>query len=488
MGATRGRLVRQLLTESVLLAAIGGALGVFVGYGGAQLLPGALGQSSLLDWRVLSFVVALTSATGVMFGIAPALRATSININAALKENSRSVVRSRTFLSKALLAMQVAVSVVLLIGAGLFLRTVQNLRDVDVGFDPQNLVLFHVDPRQIQYDRTRAPALLQQIVERVGAIPGVRAVTFSHVALLSGGTNSTGIFVHGRHYDPSVRDHNNGINRLVIWPNFFETMGMPVIAGRGFTRRDTEGAPKVVIINQTASRKFFQGENPIGRRIGSSIETSADLEVVGVLRDAKYSGLRDPAPPTMYVPYLQATAINNAAFEVRTAGDPVRAIGAIREAVRQVHPLLPITNVNTQMDRIEQRLTQEKVFAQAYALFGGLALVLASIGLFGLMSYSVARRTSEIGIRMAIGAERRDVLTLVMRESMTLVAAGVVIGLVISMVAGRLVESQLFGVAAVDPATIAIAVAAMIAVSALAGYLPARRASRVDPISALRYE
>jgi predicted permease len=338
------------------------------------------------------------------------------------------------------------------------------------------------------YDRARIPALFREIVDRVGAIPGVRGVTFSSHALLSGGRNTTGIFVEGGRYDPTERDRDNGIHRLVIWPTFFETMGMPLVAGRSFRSRDAEGAPKVAVVNQAAARKFFPGENPIGRRFGSSIETSGDLEIVGVLRDAKYSSVRDPAPPTMYVPYLQATAINSAAFEVRTAGDPAAAIGAIREAVREVHPTLPLMNVNTQMERVEQRLTQEKVFAQAYALFGGLALVLASIGLFGLMSYSVARRTNEIGIRMAIGAERRDVLSLVMRESMALVAAGVAVGLAIAAVASRLVESQLFGVAATDGVTTALAVATMIAVSAIAGYVPARRASRVDPITALRYE
>ncbi len=488
MGATRGRLVRQLLTESVLLASIGGALGILVGYWGAQLLPGVLGQTSPLDWRVLGFVVAVTVATGVVFGMAPALRATGINVNTALKESSRSVARSRTFVGKMLLAVQVAVSLVVLIGAGLFLRTVQNLREVDVGFDPQNLVLFHVDPRMIQYDRARALGLFKSIVDRVAAVPGVRAVTFSHVPLLSGGRNSTGIFVDGRAYDPARRNHDNGTHRLVVWPNFFETMGMPLIVGRGFSQRDSEGAQKVAVVNQAAARKFFPGENPIGRRFGHSIETSGELEIVGVLRDAKYDTMRDPAPPTMYVPYPQATSINNAVFEVRTAGDPVAAIGIIRDAVRQVHPTLPLMNVDTQMDRLEQRLNQEKVFAQAYALFGGLALLLASIGLFGLMSYSVARRTSEIGIRMAIGAEGRDVLSLVMRESMALVASGVAIGLAIAAMASQLVESQLFGIAPTDPVTTALAVVMMIAVSALASYIPARRASRVDPITALRYE
>jgi ABC-type antimicrobial peptide transport system permease subunit len=243
-----------------------------------------------------------------------------------------------------------------------------------------------------------------------------------------------------------------------------------------------------VIINQTAARKFFPGDNPIGRRIGSSVETAGELEIVGVLQDAKYDSIREAAPPTMYVPYPQVKTINQAVFAVRTAGNPAAAIGAIREAVRQVHPTLPLTSVNTQMDRVEQRLTQEKVFAQAYALFGGLALVLASIGLFGVMSYSVAGRTSEMGIRMAIGADRRDVLSLVMRESMLLVGVGVAIGVGTAALAGELIKSQLFGVPAFDGPTVLAAVLTLVGASAMAAYIPSRRASRVDPITALRFE
>jgi predicted permease len=488
LGATRARLVRQLLTESLLLAAIGGGLGMVVAYWGRALMPTFQGQAPPLDWKVLIFVAAVTLLTGVLFGIVPALRGTAVNVNAALKETSRGVVGGRSLVGKALLVVQVAISLVLLVGAGLFLQTLSNLRRVDVGFDPQNLVLFRINPSLIRYDEKRIAPFYTDLLTRLGTLPGVRGAAMSQPALLSGSINSTSIFVQGRSYPQGRQaDLNNSINRLVISPNFFDVMGIPVVAGRGFTERDTATSPKVVVINEAAGRKYFPGENPLGHHFGSNPETVADLEVVGVLRDAKYNSVRDEAPPTMYQPYLQ-TRLFNATVEVRTAMAPAGAMTAIREAVRQIDPNLPVTDVSTQIEQVEKRFQQEKLFAQAYALFGGVALLLASIGLFGLMSYSVARRTNEIGIRMALGAQRVDVLGLVMRESMLLVAIGVVAGLTLALLAARLVTTLLYGLPPRDPITMAAAVAVMAAVSALAGYLPARRASRVDPMVALHYE
>jgi predicted permease len=264
-------------------------------------------------------------------------------------------------------------------------------------------------------------------------------------------------------------------------------MGIPIKMGRGLTDRDDAQSPKVVVINETAAKQFFPDQNPLGQHFGSSRETTGQLEIVGVLRDAKYDSVRDTVPPTMYVPYRQ-TRVTGTVFEVRTAAAPAGTMGAIREAARQIDPNLPLTDVSTQLETIERRFVQEKLFAQAYSLFGGLALLLAAIGLFGLMSYNVSRRTNEIGIRMALGAQRRDVLGMVMRESMLLVAIGVVAGVATAIAASKLVTTLLFGLPPRDPGAIIAATAVMLAVSLLAGFLPARRASRVDPMVALHYE
>ena len=483
IGATRLRLIRQLLTESILLALTGGALGLAVAYWGKGLLPGTTGQAPL-DWRVLLFAGTVALVTGVLFGIAPALRVTGASVNDVLKDSSRSVTGTRTLLNKTLLVVQVAISLVLLIGAGLFLRTVDNLRRVDVGFNPHNLVLFRINPSLNRYDPRRIAALHEQLQQRLAAVPGVRAVTLSNPPLLSGNISSTDIVVQGQSYTPGTP---SSINRVRIAPNFFEVMEIPLLRGRGFTERDHMEAPRVAVINQAAVAKYFPSGDPIGQRFGSSPETSGQIEVVGIVRDVKYSDLREPAPPTMYAPYLQ-NPLGNMAFEVRTAVDPTTVMSAIRDAVRQVDPNVPVMDMSTQMEQIAGRYAPERVFAQAYALFGGLALLVASIGLFGLMSYNVTRRTTEIGIRMALGAQQHSVLRMVLRESLVLVAIGAVIGVAAALGAGRFVASLLFGLEPTDLTTTALAVTLMIAVSAFAGYLPARRASRLDPMMALRHD
>jgi predicted permease len=486
MGATRARLVRQMLTESLVLAFVGGTLGVLIGYWVPRLLPANFGRPAAPDFRLVGFVVAVTTLTGVAFGIAPALRATAVSVSTALKEQSRSVIGSRKLLTKALLVAQVAISLVLLVGAGLFLKTLDNLRHVSVGFNPNNLALFNINPRLNRYEGARMTAVYGEIADQLRVVPGVTAVALSQPALLAGSISTTSIFVQGRTYVRGDRNRDS-IHRVTVSPGFFSAMELPIRVGREFTDRDVEGAPRVVVINETAARKYFPTGNPLGQRFGSSIEDAGRLEIVGIVRDAKYNSVRDDAPPTMYLPYLQ-TAPASMTFEVRTMGDPSAALPSMREAVRRVDPNLPVTNVSTQLEQIDNRFQQERTFAQAYTVFAIVALLLASIGLFGVMSYAVARRTAEIGIRMALGAQRAHVLGLVMRESMALVLIGIAIGLATALAAGRWVQSLLYGLAPSDLATLAGAIGLLTAVSAVAGYLPARRASRVDPLIALHTE
>jgi predicted permease len=479
LGATRPRLVRQLLTESLLLSGLGGALGILVGYWSRGLLP--FGKTAPIDIHVLAFVAGLCTLTGVGFGLVPALRATRVDLAGAMKESGRSVTSSRSLLAKTLLVAQVALSLVLLIGAGLFLRTLDNLRRVDVGFNPTNLLMFSVSPRLNGYDSPRMLALYDQLHDKLAALPGARSVALTASMMLSGNTSSTDVFSERETSDkPTLPD----MYVMSVTPEFFDTMGIGIVAGRGFTDRDGPTAPKVVLINQTAARALYPGENPVGRHLGESIEDKRDYEIVGVLRDTKYSSIRDAVPPTMYTCSRQGTQ-SGMAFVIRTAADPNALSDAVRTTVRQMDATLPLSSFTTQEDQLEQRFAQERLFATAYSLFGGLALLLACIGLFGLMSYNVARRTNEIGIRMALGAQRSTVVRMVLLESLALVAIGVAVGLGSAGAAGHLVKTVLYGLTPTDAATFVTAVTVVVAVSILAGYLPARRASRVDPMIAL---
>ncbi|MGE3274736.1 MAG: ABC transporter permease [Vicinamibacterales bacterium] len=484
MGATRTRLVRQLLTESLLLAVFGSVAGVALGLWARQLLPGIPDAGVPLDWRVLSFVAGITVSTALLFGLAPALRSTAISLNASLKDQGRSVVGTRSRLGRGLIVVQVAISIVLLIGASLFVRTVQNLRHVDVGFNARNVVMFRLAPELNRYDRERTTALYGELLDRLDAVPVVQEVGLTQQALLSGGAMVSSIFVQGRTYAPDAEDQ---IYLMTVSPGFTDLMQIPLVLGRRLDARDTDPEHRVAVINQAAARQYFPGENPIGRRFGSRPETSDQYEVVGVVGNAKYESLRDEAPPTMYVSYRQRP-MSRAWFVLRTAGDPLGVVPALREAVRAVDPALPLENVSTQSAQIEDRLQQERLFAGAYALFGGLALIVAAVGLFGLMSYNVSRRTGELGIRMALGARPGDVRQLVLRESLVMVGIGIAGGIAAALAGGRLMTSLLYGVEPTDLPAMAAAVAVLVIVAAVAAYPPARRASRLDPMAALHEE
>ncbi|HSO74997.1 MAG TPA: ABC transporter permease [Blastocatellia bacterium] len=493
VGASRWRLVRQLLTESVLLAILGGAVGVLFAFWGKDLLlslrpwgGGALALDLNLDLRVLSFTFAISLATGLLFGLSPALRATRVDLTPALKDNARSLIGgSRSLLSKSLIVAQVAMSVVLLVGAGLFVRTLRNLQSVDLGFNRENLLLFSVEPGLNGYDRPQMAQLYRRMTERLEAVPGVRSATVSLIPLLSGMAQTRSIDVQGHTPQPGAEDEAK-VN--TVGAGFFETMEMPILLGRGLGARDEETAPRVAVINQMMAHKYFGDENPLGRRFGfGGPETSGQIEIVGVTRDAKYTDMRSDTQPTIYLPYLQSIP-RHATFIVRTSADAIAMAAPIREAMHEVDSNLPLSDVKTQSQQADESLMQERMFATLSSFFGVLALLLACIGLYGVMSYGVARRTNEIGIRMALGASAPRVTRMVMRETMGVVLIGVVIGLGAAVATTRLIATMLFGLAPTDHVTIAVAILLMIGVAAFAGYLPARRASKVDPMIALRYE
>ena len=493
MGASRWRLVRQLLTESVLLSVLGAAAGLLFAYWGKGILLNLrpwgteeLAVDLTLDLRVLGFTFAVSLVTGVLFGLAPALRATRVDLTPALKENARSLLgASRSYLVKSLMVAQVAMSLVLLVGAGLFLRTLSNLQNVDVGFNRENLLLFNVEPSLNGYTQPQTAQLYRRLTERLEAIPGVRSATVSLIPLLSGRGRTMTVSVQG-HSSQQGDDDDTKVNQ--VGESFFQTMEMPLLIGRNLTAQDNERAPKVAVINQMMARKYFGDENPVGRRIGfDGPESSGKIEIVGVVPDAKYTGMRDKTEPTVYLPYAQNIP-GWATFIVRTSANPTAMATTIRDVVREVDGNLPIFDVKTQSQQADESLIQERLFATLSGFFGLLALLLACIGLYGVMSYGVERRTNEIGIRMALGATAPRVTGMVMRETMLVTGIGVIFGLGAALATTRLISALLFGLKPNDPVTVSFAVGLMIAVAAVAGYLPARRAARVDPLIALRYE
>jgi predicted permease len=491
LGATRRRVVRQLLTESVLLSLIGGALGLLIGYWCRTLLPSVLGEPSGFDWRVFGFVAGISLLAGLAFGVSPAFRATAINLAGKLNENSRSISRSRTLLGRSLILVQVALSVVLLIAAVLLVRTLENLRTVNLGFNPRNLLVFRLSPQLNGYDAIRTNGIYDQVAQELQALPGVRAVSLSQQRLLSDEVIMASIALPGQDI---VNPADNQVHMAGVAPNFFGTMEIPLIAGRSFETRDNRpDAPKTAIINEACAKKFFAGQDPVGRTfrwstLGPNLQpVRFEFEIAGVVRDTRHYSVRDVPPPTVYIPYRQLS-VRGITFEVRAAGDPSTLVPAIREAVRHVDPTLPVIDLTTQTDQTETRFANERVFALSFSIFGALAAVLASIGLFGTVSYNVARRTNEMGIRLAIGAKRSSVIGLVLKESIGLVLIGTAIGLTVAAAAGRLIRSLLFGLNPVDGVTFALVTLLMITISLLATCLPAIRASRVDPINALRYE
>ncbi|PYV03731.1 MAG: hypothetical protein DMG26_08875 [Acidobacteria bacterium] len=495
LGAGRRRLVRQLMTESVLLALCGGALGLLFAFWGSSGLLALMSNSPTPvalnvqpDARVLAFTALVSLSTAVLFGLAPAWRATRLDLTPALKEGARSLGSARSSnLGKALVVSQVALSLVLLIGATLLVRSLQKLRDFYPGFDKQNVVLLSVNPSLVGYGGSRLTRLYQDLLDQIKAVPGVRAISFSLHSPMSQHFSFTVPTVQG--YTPRPGE-NTPVSVNIIGPEYFKTLRTPVLLGREFTEADREGAPKVAVINEAMARYFFGDSNPLGRRfsIPGYKGDASPLEIVGVVQDAKFHSLREPSPPAIYVPFFQAPESGEMTFEVRTITNPASVAAAARRVIQQADSRLPVFEVKTLTQQVDESLVQELLVASLSSLFGALALLLASIGLYGLMAYAVSRRTSEIGIRMALGAERSDVRQMVLGEATRLVLTGIGIGLPLALAGARFLSSMLFALSPADPLTISAATLILLAVAAVASFVPARRASLVDPMVALRCE
>jgi len=490
-GAGRFRLIRQLLTESVLLSSIGAALGLLVAYWGSAVLvrmaAGMNGGSPPIrvgvDSRVLLFTMGLAVATGIVFGLAPAFRVTLVELNTAFKASS-SVLQggSRMSFTKLLVASQVALSLLLVVGAGLFGRSLGNLLRLDSGFDRQHLMTVEIDSQSVGYSQAQLAGTCRRLVERVEAVPGVRSAAIAGCGLSNHCYSfEDGLQITGYQAQPGEQMLVQG---NFVGPEYFSTVGMQLLEGREFNDRDTQKSPVVAIVNEAMVRRYFAGRSALGQRFGSA---TPDREIIGIVRDARVSSVQESPVPMAYYSFSQVMAPPEA-IEVRTAADPRWSAVEVRKSVADVDPNLPIRSIIPLSDQVDNNLFAERMVAFLTSMFGALALGLACFGLYGVMSYAVARRTPELGIRMALGAPGRRLLWSVLWESLTLVGVGLAFGLPAVLAASRLVSGLLFGLTANDPLTILVSTLILLVVATLAALVPARRASKLDPLVALRYE
>jgi predicted permease len=496
LGASRTRLVRQLLAESVLLGVLGGGLGLLFSAWGVTVLvnmvasgTGTLPLDLTPDVRILGLTLGVSLFTGILSGLAPAYRATAVNLADSLKSGTSGVLSgARSNLLKSLAVSQVALSLLLLVCAGLLVRTLRNVGKQDFGFNYQHVLEVGINPRIAGYQQDQLNPLYRALLGRVNAVPGVHLASLSLYSPMSGDNWSGQISVQG--YFPPA---NQAADCQWVWvgPRYVETEGMSLLLGRDFGHGDTIGAPKVAIVNETFAKRYMAKQNPIGRRFSLNIPAkSYEIEIVGVVKDFKFNEPRQEYWPVAFLPLAQAEGPPSyAAFlEIRTTTDPTSVAGSVRHVIQEVDRNLPITSISTLSEQVSKRVNQERLIARLSSFFGLLALVLAGVGVYGVLAYGVSRRTNEIGVRMALGAAQSQVLWMVLHDLLALLGIGVAIGGLLAFAATRFMSSQLYGVKPTDTATGMAAVVALALVASLAGYVPARRATKVDPMVALRYE
>jgi len=497
LGASRGRVIRQLLAESAILGVIGGVAGLVVASWASSALVRLLGSGRSPvylqtgpDFQVLAFTAAVSILSGMFSGLVPAIVATRVSIAPTLKDSvAQFSARGRRFrIGKALVCGQVALSLLLLIASGLLLRTLDRLEKVSLGFDPRATLTFEVRPGLNGYSDERLIRYYQELQRRLGSLPGVRSVAFTQHGPIDSGWSSNAAAIPGY----TAPGEQVDVYRHMVSPGYFETLNVPIVLGRSITEQDTQTSPKAVVVNETLVRQYLHGDNPIGKQLvygpnhAGSVGT---FEIVGVARDVKYGRIRNDVPPTAYWPYQQSKLISREmTFLMRANGDPWALASSVRQVCLNLDKDVPVTRMQTEDQVIEGSLFLERTFALLSSMFGTLALVLACVGLYGTIGYAVTRRTAEIGVRMALGAERRRILCMVLSEVSFVVLIGVVIGLPVSLATARLLSHQLYELSPHDPVTIVSSSLVILAVTVLAGYLPARRASKIDPMAALRYE
>jgi len=494
LGAGRSRILRQVITEGLLLSAAGGTLGLVVAYFGRRVLPRFLfnvwERADLqipFNWRIFAFTAVLTLLAGILFAALPAWVATRAEINSALKEGGNTATRHRKTLSgRAIVTFQVALSTLLLAGAGLFIRTLVNLNNIDPGFRADHLLIFEINPPSKSYPAPQDIALHHRLEDAMRTVPGVEDVALTDVVLVSNSRSTSDFHVEGR----ASSDRSNGSSALVdVGPDFFQVMRIPIVAGRAFTQQDAASPRAVAVITQSAAKKFFPNQNPIGKRFNTDDDPAHLIwyEIVGVCADVHYNSLRRKPEALHFDLYRQQHELGGASYMVRTAMPPEAIAPSLRAAVQRIDKDLPLIDIRTQQEQIDATTQQERIFASLTVGFGVLALALACVGIYGIMTYTIAQRTSEIGIRLALGAQRARVRAMVLRESIWLTVIGIAAGLVSAIALGRLIKSMLYGLGPHDPISLAGAGLLLLAIAVTSAWIPAARASRIEPMEALRH-